>query len=105
MLTVIETPTFQRLAADIWNEEERMEFVSFIAENTEAGDVIPGSGGLRKVRWSRPGMGKRGGARVIYFNRNEQGDLVLLLIYVKAKFDNIPAATLLKLKEAIDAED
>jgi hypothetical protein len=67
--------------------------------------VIPGTGGLRKVRWSRPGMGKRGGARVIYFNRNEQDDLVLLLVYVKAKFDNIPAATLLKLKEAIDAED
>ncbi|WPH17966.1 transcriptional regulator [Variovorax paradoxus] len=105
MFTVIETPTFQRLAADIWNEEERLEFVSFIAENTEAGDVIPGTGGLRKVRWSRPGMGKRGGARVIYFNRNEQDDLVLLLVYVKAKFDNIPAATLLKLKEAIDAED
>ena len=105
MFTVIETPTFQRLAADIWNEEERLEFVSFIAENTEAGDVIPSTGGLRKVRWSRPGMGKRGGARVIYFNRNEQDDLVLLLVYVKAKFDNIPAATLLKLKEAIDAED
>jgi len=47
-------------------------------------------------------MGKRGGARVIYFNRNERGDLVLLLVYVKAKFDNIPAADLLKLKEAID---
>jgi hypothetical protein len=60
---------------------------------------------LRKVRWSRPGMGKRGGARVIYFNRNEQDDLVLLLVYVKAKFDNIPATILLKLKEAIDAED
>ena len=50
-------------------------------------------------------MGKRGGARVIYFNRNEQDDLVLLLVYVKAKFDNIPATILLKLKEAIDAED
>ena len=60
---------------------------------------------MRKVRWSRPGMGKRGGARVICFNRNEQDDLVLLLVYVKAKFDNIPAAILLKLKEAIDAED
>lgn len=102
MLTVIETPTFQRLAADIWNEEERLEFVTFIAANTEAGDVIKGTSGLRKIRWTRPGMGKRGGARVIYFNRNERGDLVLLLVYVKAKFDNIPAADLLKLKEAID---
>jgi len=102
MLTVIETPTFQRLAKEIWSEEERLEFVSWIAENAEAGDVVKGTGGLRKVRWSRPGMGKRGGARVIYFNRNERGDLVLLLVYVKAKFDNIPAADLLKLKEAID---
>ncbi|KLN56380.1 transcriptional regulator [Variovorax paradoxus] len=103
MFTVIETPTFQRLAADVWSDDERLEFVSFIAANIEAGDVIPGAGGLRKVRWTRAGMGKRGGARVICFNRNERGDLVLLMVYVKAKFDNIPAATLLKLKEALDA--
>jgi len=48
MLTVIETPTFQRLAAEFWSEEERLEFVSWIAANTEAGDVIKGTGGLRK---------------------------------------------------------
>lgn len=77
--------------------------MSWIAENTEAGDVIKGTSALRKVRWTRPGMGKRGGARVIYFTRKERGDLVLLLVYVKAKFDNIPAATLMKLKEALDA--
>jgi hypothetical protein len=103
MLTVIETPTFQRLAAEFWSDEERLDFVSWIAANAEAGDVIKGTGGLRKVRWTRAGIGKRGGARVIYFNRNERGDLVLLLVYVKAKFDNIPAATLMKLKEALDA--
>ena len=103
MFTVIETPTFRRLAAEFWSDEERLDFVSWIAANTEAGDVIKGAGGLRKVRWTRAGMGKRGGARVIYFNRNERGDLVLLLVYVKAKFDNIPAATLMKLKEALDA--
>ena len=99
----METPTFRRLAAEFWSDEERLDFVSWIAANTEAGDVIKGTGGLRKVRWTRAGMGKRGGARVIYFNRNERGDLVLLLVYVKAKFDNIPAATLMKLKEALDA--
>ncbi|BEP54556.1 toxin RelE [Variovorax sp. V118] len=105
MFSVIETPTFQRLAAEFWSDDERLEFVAFIAENTEAGDVIQDTGGLRKVRWSRPGMGKRGGVRVIYFNRNEQGNVVLLLVYAKAKFDNIPAATLVKLKEAVDAKD
>ena len=103
MFTVIETPTFRRLADEIWDEEERLDFVTWMAANTEAGEVIRGTGGLRKVRWSRPGIGKRGGARVIYFIRNDRGDLVLLLVYVKSRFDNIPAATLVKLKEALDA--
>jgi hypothetical protein len=102
MLTVVETRTFQRLVADVWSEDERLEFISWIAANPDAGDVIMGSGGLRKVRWVRPGMGKRGGARIVYFNRSDRGDLVLLLIYVKAKFDNIPVKTLVRLKEAID---
>ncbi|SFQ04086.1 hypothetical protein SAMN05443579_12083 [Variovorax sp. PDC80] len=105
MLTVVETPTFQRLAADIWSEVERLDFVAWIAGNADVGDVIKDADGLRKVRWARAGMGKRGGVRVIYFSRNERGDLVLLLIYTKAKFDDIPAAALRKLKEAIDAQD
>ena len=53
MLTVIETPTFQRLAEEFWSDEERLDFVSWIAANAEAGDVIKGTGGLRKVRWTR----------------------------------------------------
>lgn len=66
--TIVETPTFVRLAAEIWREAELMEFRLWLAGNPLAGDVIPGAGGLRKVRWSRPGMGKRGGARVVYYN-------------------------------------
>ena len=58
--------------------------------------------GLRKVRWARQGMGKRGGARVIYFNRLENGEIWLLIVYAKAKFDNLPAAFLNKLKEEIN---
>jgi hypothetical protein len=65
--------------------------------------VIPGAGGLRKVRWSRSGMGKRGGARVIYFTRLASGELVLVLVYAKAKFDNLRPEFLLKLKERFDA--
>lgn len=60
MLTVIQTLTFQRTAKAFWREEDVFEFVSFIAEHPEAGDVIPGTSALRKVRWSRTGMGKRG---------------------------------------------
>ena len=54
-----------------------------------AGDVIPGAGSLRKVRWSRQGVGKRGGARVIYFNRMEAGFLVLLTVYAKSVDDSL----------------
>jgi hypothetical protein len=65
------------------------------------GDVIPHSGGCRKVRWARPGMGKRGGARVIYFNRLENGVIYLLVIYAKAVRGNIPAHLLKAIKESL----
>lgn len=64
--------------------------------------MIPGSGSLRKVRWARPGMGKQGGSRVIYFNQLANGEIVLLLVYQKAKFDNIRPEVLLKIKEKYD---
>ncbi|MCY1501040.1 Toxin HigB-2 [compost metagenome] len=103
MLTVIETDEFSTWAAKVWSDSEREAFVDWIAANPEAGDVIPGSGGCRKVRWSRAGMGKRGGARVIYFLRLASGEVVLLIVYAKAKFDNLPASFLAKLKECFDA--
>ena len=102
MLTVIETPLFQRYAAAVWTEEQREEFVNWIADNPEAGDVIPGTGGLRKVRWSRAGMGKRGGVRVIYFSRLTRGEVALIVVYAKAKFDNMPTSVLKQWKEAFD---
>ena len=102
MYTVIETAIFQRYRASVWSAEECAEFVDWIASNPEAGDVIPQTGGLRKVRWSRSGMGKRGGARVIYFNRLENGQIALVIVYAKAKFDNMPANVLKMWKDAID---
>lgn len=102
MLTVIETPTFSRLAADHWAEDERDKFVTWIAQNPESGDVIPGSGGCRKVRWTRKGMGKRGGVRIIYFNRLANGEIWLLLIYAKNVRDNIPGQVLKLIKEEIE---
>ena len=69
MLTVIESPLFTKLWPDYWSEEERGEFAAFIANTPEAGAVVPGSGGCRKIRWSRDGAGKRGGVRVIYTMR------------------------------------
>ena len=102
MHTVIESPVFIEWSSKVWSDAERSEFIDWIAENALAGDAIPGTGSLRKVRWSRQGMGKRGGARVIYFNRLASGEIVLLMVYAKAKFDNLRPEFLLKLKERFD---
>jgi len=102
MYTFIETPIFQRYATDVWADDERLAFITWLANNVLAGDVIPGTGGIRKVRWSRAGMGKRGGARVIYYNQLDDGRVYLLIVYTKAKFDNLPAAFLNQLRDEVE---
>ena len=99
--TVAETQIFLKYAADVWSEAERTEFVNWIAANPESGDVIPSSGGCRKVRWSAGGAGKRGGARVIYFLEREH-TIWLLIVYKKAKFDNLPTEFLSELKKGVE---
>lgn len=89
MLTVIETPVFQKQAEKLWSVAERMRFIDWIAQNPLAGDVIPGADGARKVRWSVAGKGKRGGARVIYFNLSAEGAVLLVAVYAKSDQENI----------------
>jgi hypothetical protein len=98
---VAETPIFQRYASEIWKDSERIEFINWIAANPTAGDVIPGTGGCRKVRWSRSGQGKRGGVRVIYFNAGDE-TIWLLIAYTKASFDNLPPEFLAKLRQGVE---
>lgn len=102
MLTVVETPMFQKQWPLYWTEEERGTFASYIAEHPNAGDVIPESGGIRKIRWGRAGSGKSGGVRVIYFTRNERGEVVLLTLYAKAKMDNIIGPKLKEIRRALE---
>jgi len=102
MLTVIETPIFLRYAAKVWSDAEREAFITWLAEHPDAGDVIPATGGLRKVRWSRTGLGKRGGARVIYMLRTTRGELVLLIVYAKAEHDNLSSAFLRQLAQLLE---
>ena len=99
MHTLVETNMWQNTTAAIWSEDERDEFVDFISRRPKAGDVIPGTRALRKVRWQRKGIGKRGGIRIIYFMQNERSQVVLLMAYAKAKFDNLPIDYLNTLKE------
>jgi hypothetical protein len=96
------TPTFKKDADSIWTEDERGDFCKWIAGNNNAGDVIPGSGGCRKVRWTKRGVGKRGGVRVIYYTKLKNGEIWLLVIYSKTVKENIPSHILKFIKELID---
>lgn len=102
MLTIVETPTFQRLWPAYWIEEERAEFAVYLSQAPEAGAIVKGSGGVRKVRWSRKGGGKSAGVRVIYYNRLTSGEIILLFIYAKNEFDTVASAKLKELKNAIE---
>lgn len=83
LITVCETPDFEKRARKVWTEVEREEFIDHIAANPLAGDLIEGAGGSRKIRWGREGMGKRGGVRVIYYHYDETMPLFLLTMFAK----------------------
>jgi len=102
MLTVVESPIFQRLWPRYWDEDERAEFAAFIAADPRAGAVIRGSGGVRKVRWARAGAGRFSGVRVVYLTRNELGDVYLLTLYAKSEKSTISAATLKEIRRALE---
>ena len=105
MYSFIETKLFTRLIDDLLSDDALAELQGFLMENPEAGDVVPGSGGVRKLRWAVRGRGKRGGLRVIYFVKTTQGVIYLLTVYPKNVRDTIPAHVLRQIrKEAEDAD-
>ncbi len=84
LVTVAEVDPFPATAERAgFRDEERQELIWFLADNPETGDVIPGTGGLRKLRWRGKGKGKRGGYRVIYYFFNESAPIYLLAVYPK----------------------
>ena len=88
-MTVLETRAFLRKAGPLLSDSEREDLVAFVGANPEAGEIIPETGGVRKLRWALAGMGKRGGARVIYYFHNQQLPVFLLSIYAKNKKENL----------------
>lgn len=99
MYTFIESAAFKRICPVYLDDDEYSELQQFMMQNPEAGQIVRGSGGVRKLRWVRPGMGKRGGLRIIYFVRDEPSEFWMLTIYAKAKHDNVPAHILKRLAE------
>lgn len=92
MITVAETTEYAKRARKLLSEQERSDLIGYLAAHPEAGDVMEGTGGVRKVRWAREGKGKSGGVRVIYFFYNEGMPLYLLTLYGKNEKGNISAA-------------
>ncbi|STT48432.1 Uncharacterised protein [Klebsiella pneumoniae] len=87
MLTFIELQGFSKRRQVLLQDDEFRAFQEILINDPEAGDTISGTGGFRKIRWSRPGMGKRGGVRVIYYNVTKKGRIYLALIYPKNEQD------------------
>lgn len=81
--------TYLKAAEKIFSESEREDIVAMVAADPECGDVIQGTGGFRKVRVGRTGIGKRGGARVVYILRNEEFPIFLITAYPKNEKDNL----------------
>ena len=105
MLTFIETKLFTRLVGEYLSDDAYAALQQALIGNPEAGDLIKGSGGVRKLRWGVAGRGKRGGIRVIYYLRSRQGEVWMLTLYAKNVSGNIPAHVLKKIKDEIDGQD
>ena len=102
MLTFVESPAFTKQCTDLWSDAEYSAFQQFLAAQPEAGDVIPGLGGLRKVRWSAKGRGKRGGARVIYLLLLQPGLIYLFQAYTKGDIADLSQEQKKRLRAAVE---
>ncbi|WP_281079852.1 type II toxin-antitoxin system RelE/ParE family toxin [Klebsiella quasivariicola] len=89
MYTFIELQGFSKRRQALLPDDEFRVFQEMLIEDPEAGDTIAGTGGFRKIRWSRPGMGKRGGGRIIYYNVTRKGRIYLALVYPKNELDDL----------------
>lgn len=104
MQTFVETKLFSKLVQDYLSDDEYAELQQALIARPETGSVIPGSGGVRKLRWKMAGRGKRGGLRVIYYLRSRDGHIWMLTLYPKNVAENIPVSLVRKIKEEIDGQ-
>lgn len=97
----IETHVFKNMRENLLSDDEFQQFQTYLLDNPSAGDTIMGTGGCRKIRWKRQGMGKSGGVRVIYYHRSISGRIYLLLLYAKNQQENLTQSQKSALKNII----
>jgi hypothetical protein len=97
----VETPIFYRRVQQLMDDDEYAEMQVFLAARPDAGAVIRGSGGMRKLRWAGSGRGKRGGLRVIYYWWVAKDRISMLLVYAKNEMDDLTAQQLKLLKNQL----
>jgi mRNA-degrading endonuclease RelE of RelBE toxin-antitoxin system len=100
----IEAPAFTKYVYDYLSEDDYADLQIYLFQHPESGDLIPGSGGIRKLRWALPekNKGKRGGARVIYYFKKQDGEIWLLTLYSKGEVANISAYILKQIAKEIE---
>lgn len=102
MLTIAEVPEYIRRSEKLLTEEARRDIVDYLAANPKAGDLMEGTGGVRKLRWGRQGRGKSGGVRVIYYVHSEMMPLYLLTLFAKNERANLTKAERNELAGLVD---
>lgn len=100
---IVELPTYIRLAEKLLSVEERQDLINYLAEHPKAGNVMEGTGGVRKLRWRRGGQGKSGGVRVIYYFHDDLMPLYLLTLFAKGDKANLTKAERNELADLVDA--
>lgn len=99
----IEAPGFTRRLPDYLDDDEYAELQRWLCDHAEAGAVIPGSGGVRKLRWGLQGRGKRGGLRIIYYMLSASGQIWMLTLYSKNMRENLPNHVIKALREELES--
>jgi hypothetical protein len=100
--TVAELPSYISFAEKHLTSEERHGIIDFLAKNPKSGDIMPGTGGVRKLRWGKGGRGKSGGVRVIYYFHSERLPLYLVTLFAKNERDNLTAEERNDLAKLVD---
>jgi len=101
VMEFIETSLFTKLIYDYLSEDEYLGLQVHLLQHPESGDVIRGSGGVRKIRWAAQGKGKSGGIRVIYYWKASDDEIWMLTVYAKSEQETIPGHILKKIAEEI----